>query len=276
MFGASASPLYNISLTIRKKNLPKVIKSLHRQQRSVISGFYIPESKLIYCSVPKAGSTKLKQWFHCLPNNLKKCELQSNFNYYHQTNNFKTQKIIPLNTLDYSKLSELLLDDSIYKFTVVRNPYLRILSAYLMFSRSNRPLLMIPSKRNHEVEFSEFLHSLYETITKKSDWNQHWREQTNICSLDFFEYIHLEDFENSFHYFSELDKIFKIDTKKLLIKMFGRSDNHDFNAMNHIAEFFKCSDAKIVAELYKKDFSLLDYSPQLFLDSLCLSNDTRV
>ena len=259
-----------------KTSVEGIIKTLQGGRKSGgTPGFYLPESKLIYCAVPKAGSTKLKQWLYCMQRDTKICDLSQKFSYYHHPNNFNTEQIVPLNTLNHIKLSELLFDDSIYKFTVVRNPYQRTLSAYLMFSKSNRPMRMIPDKRNDQVEFSEFLRSLNSTSAIKSTWNQHWREQTDLCSLDFFEYFHLEDFEHSFFDFHRLDQTFQRDTRKLLIDMFGRSDNHHFNAVGRMSEFFTCEDAKLASEIHEKDFIFLNYSSRLFLDSLCSDSSTN-
>lgn len=145
-----------------------------------------------------------------------------------------------------------------FKFTFVRNPYARVLSAYLdkVVSKDLSRLPNCVKKNGTYIEFPEFCaylekSGLYDNI--------HWAPQTSILLLPVSEFHFigkLENIENDMHYV--MGKITG-DSQSLQI-----SDHrpHRTNANEKIMRYYDDYTADIIMRLYKDDFETFGYDPR--------------
>lgn len=161
----------------------------------------------------------------------------------------------------------LLKDKSVTKFGFVRNPYTRLLSAYL--DRVCRPtvsrrrlLREIGQDKGYEVSFVEFLEYICQQSDKLND--PHWRPQSSELLLGIVPQSYVGHFEN-----------FQADAQEVLCQIFPdkkafiqdeisivRSPTSN-NTTTLLHEYFDGVDLDMVLRKYGKDFENFDYSKEL-------------
>jgi hypothetical protein len=152
-----------------------------------------------------------------------------------------------------------------FKFTFVRNPYTRILSAFLnLFSNDNRALKNFSSAHSllpeHPLKFFDFLNIIkddpYELMD--SDW-------VPQCYLLFDQHVHIDKIgyvEN----FSE-------DIKYVLNEIFSNSPeqdelkysiiDHGADSVGEILKYYNQDCIELVAAMYKNDFEYFGYGKDI-------------
>ncbi len=150
----------------------------------------------------------------------------------------------------------------LFKFCFVRNPYTRLLSAYLekikLGKNQKRSILLhmgkYPYNLNTEISFSEFVHVVCEQSIISMD--NHWRIQYYQTFQDHINYDFcgkLENFDQDIK--TVLSKINKNYSKYMLSRR-----THSTEA-NNLLEQYYCSELiKKVQEKYAKDFEYFNYS----------------
>jgi hypothetical protein len=149
----------------------------------------IPERKLIYIEVPKAACTTIKR---VLSRSHYGVELPNPLDYHHR----KKSKLMSPADIGLSRFEKLIRDPETLTFTVVRNPYARLLSCYrdkfanLRLSDRNNFLIehLLESSyaqrlsefdfRQDRLSFESFLG--YACETAKSTPNGHWSLASRI------------------------------------------------------------------------------------------------
>jgi len=125
-----------------------------------------------------------------------------------------------LSDFSYDEQDALIFGDSTYKFTFVRNPYSRLLSAYRSKIERCLPakkeiIAVLDGKHKSEVEsverditFSEFI----DVVISQSalEMNSHWKHQVAHLNIESIEY----DFIGRFETFSQ-------DIKKVCKRIYG-------------------------------------------------------
>lgn len=146
--------------------------------------------------------------------------------------------------------------DSYFKFTIVRNPYRRILSAYLdkieKTSGSKRMIVtkLLNKQQNDEITFSEFLDFLENGGLRQ---NGHWAPQTDFLVFPIDQYDYIGKLEN-------LQK----DLTQIMAIIYSKDcpiisvNAHKTDSKNKIKELTP-SDKLRIYNLYMDDFKNFNY-----------------
>jgi len=149
--------------------------------------------------------------------------------------------------------------DSYFKFSFVRNPFARILSAYLDKVCNKHDIQFYDKFRN--MSFKEFVFEVSKHELKYKQVDSHILPQNllipNKESLSFLGKI--ENFNTDFKYVCdklelEFDFEYKIGTGKQNSKNLNKTEH------KHYTEYYDDETRKIVAEKYKKDLDLFNYT----------------
>ncbi|KAG7344952.1 sulfotransferase family protein [Nitzschia inconspicua] len=185
---------------------------------------FIPEAKLIFCGVPKAGITEWIKFFRFV----------AGAHDYLSSPHFKTDRNeFFLSSLTIEKASELLLDPTWTKAVFFRDPAERLLSAYLDkvvnngFTQKHFKIGITDEYRNNKtmnssrktLSFEEFVdlvtmppHFVNGTLQDEppghgihGHTDPHWRPQSMMCGLDYL--LPNFDFVGNFNYISQQTKL---------------------------------------------------------------------
>ncbi len=140
--------------------------------------------------------------------------------------------------------------DSLFRFTVVRNPYSRILSAYLdKIERRAR-------KNNRESSFRDFLQAL--KSSRFMHGNAHWAPQHSLMliPIDSFDLIGKVE---------SLDRDLAEVKRRLRPDIEDNNTSFDANATGANSKLKNYYDSELIAlvrNLYSRDFEAFGYSPE--------------
>jgi dermatan 4-sulfotransferase 1 len=162
-------------------------------------------------------------------------------------------------------LDKFLARKDVFKFCFVRNPYTRLLSAWLEKIAGNMPpksqiLLQLgrePHRLGHEVTFAEFVQAVASQPVSMMD--PHWRVQyyqTFQPALTFDFVGRFESFDADFA--SVLSRL--TDSFEPYV---GRATRHKTSADARLADFYTPALADLVFEKYRLDFESFGYSGDL-------------
>ena len=140
-----------------------------------------------------------------------------------------------------------------YKFTFARNPYSRVLSAYL--DKVQRPGRV----RGNTPEFPEFLHALERDQLYS---NGHWAPQASLLLIPAAEFDFIGRVESLA---TDLPAVMSaiggqgmtVETGTLAFR------DHATNATDKLMQFYTTECEQLVRTLYAIDFELFDYSIEL-------------
>jgi len=209
---------------------------------------------LIYASVPKAGCTTVQ------------LTLANAYAHAHQLkplsnphSPLKTEYFILFKDPDREPLSALL--DTRFLFSIVRNPYSRLLSAYLdkiqgKTKEYDRFL------RNHglpagtDVSFAMFVDLVSQETADEMD--QHWAPQHRIIAWDVFRYDYL-GFQETF----TEDLQHCLSQGGISLAAIDSFLRHSQSASNKLANFYSEELRERVYATYRRDFELFGYSEDI-------------
>ncbi len=228
------------------------------------------KNKYVYVGLPKVACTTIKS-------SLSVYELRESGVPAETVQRYRRNPHMPVNEMVFTKPYQLgkelfektLATPEITVFCFVRNPYARVLSAYLDKVQRKEPQINSIRKELAElrgvapseatvggVSFEEFLLATRKKAeTGKVD--RHWRPQalhlcTDIISYDFVG--RLETFENDIDYLLE-----RLTLPELEIV---RRDPHRTNANEKLSEFYDARTLDLVREIYDRDFEVFGYSKE--------------
>jgi len=149
---------------------------------------------------------------------------------------------------------DMLVFSKFFKFTIVRNPYTRTLSAYLDKVKRKQE---IGSWRGKKHDFYSFL--LWLDQGKLLN-NAHWAPQTSILLLPV----------NEFDFIGRVESLDQ-DLSYILRRLNGSEEGADINpvfsnatgAEEKLASYYCEKTTNLVEKLYHRDFDLLGYSKDL-------------
>jgi hypothetical protein len=233
------------------------------EKRIAYGTFASLEDGFVYVEIPKAACTTLKTILRELNTS---SPLKLFVDTIHETRRTmfvharENVPLPPLNALTTTEQQYLLDDPDVLRFTVVRNPYTRLLSAWhdkvllcepcvdYVYSavRGTSPRLL----HKDPIEFSEFL--TYIENTADALWDPHWRRQVDLAFPDAIKFTHIG----------------KVEQLSNTLTLFFRHLGRDFpDTVPHINESifrslatYSENLAQRVFELYKPDFSAFGYT----------------
>ncbi len=182
-----------------------------------IENYYIinHQYKLIYCPIPKNACTLFKEII------VSNSEHQSDF----QDSDLDVHRYVRQNNVELGDFNYLS-NPEYLKIAMVRNPFDRLVSAYL--NKFVRPKKVTPIVKNvirdiyqfnnikpnqkKSVTFSDFIH--YLARTEDHYLNEHWRSQYFFLGMGLFEFDLFDSLENVGHIIQKLESRMRIEISK--------------------------------------------------------------
>lgn len=217
-------------------------------------------SQLLYCPIPKAANTNWKYL-------IRKWEGLDDYAFVHASHHAATSGLRYLSDYSSHEARELL--PTLYKFVFVRDPYIRVLSAYMDKLRNNKDeyrtflAAALGWRRAREMDdsdarpsFTTFVNALAQTPT--SSMNAHWRPQSELCGIGELPYDFVGRMES-----------LTADVQKVFAKL-NRTNEHfpthqdigfpPSGASRELADEVYTLDLMMkVRVIFEKDFELLGY-----------------
>lgn len=203
------------------------------------------KNKIIFVHIPRTGGTSLLKFLNIerKKENLYSgyCHYSSILNQHYPLYKIKNYLNLTLDNLNHS--------NNYFKFSIVRNPYSRIISIYNFMRELNT---------NKGRTFNSFL-DLVEQIYKTNNFSEHIYYQSLRNQWEFL----LEKPDDKI----DLDALFKfekIKSSELFLQLKFNKENPllHFNHIENSINLTKYQKYRIY-KLYKKDFELFNYSPEL-------------
>lgn len=210
----------------------------------------------LYIECPKAGCSTIKQRLNEI-----ECEWLGETPSSPHPPTLSSPMIKPYQ-LSYDQLEKVFFSGDFFRFSFVRNPYERVLSAYLDKIVRKGPQLYKLSKRHsipleeaEALSFSRFLNTIRSDSAR--DMDKHWRPQSHLTfqdKLNFSLIGKLETFESDWKIFitylreSSLQK----DAKKIV-------DWHATSSQKKLDSYYTASEYSDVNAIYREDFERFDY-----------------
>eukprot|EP00438_Fugacium_kawagutii_P005475 Skav236537 [mRNA] locus=scaffold1774:45238:45999:+ [translate_table: standard] len=226
----------------------------------------LPEHKLVFCPIPKTGTTgylRLLRWLDNQPN-WEELPYMSKFNVKGHMANLTRLENIPA-----KDAANILFDSTWTKIAVVRDPVDRLISGYVNKLKNPRLTnlkiignLQLTTKNFRNISFEDFLTRLEPTLMGHADWeDEHWQRQSRVCGL--------ERFKSFYHYLFYLpaDKEKHPEVTKGILEVIARtSPKHvnvsqfplslPFRASNHTLADLNEEVCKKAQRLYAGDYEL--------------------
>jgi len=261
----SASNMQNNNITIRK--LWNDFETTSKQYRDKIPARQFDYStnislkyEYLYLETPKVACSTIKS---CL----QKMEL-GDINFHREDfEAIHKREFSPLlKASQIGNLDNLISKSEIFKFCFVRNPYTRILSAYLDKIVKCKPakanILKAmghdSSNLNTSVNFKEFITTIYSQNIAEMD--PHWRIQYfQTCQKSIpFDYIgRLETFNKDFN------QILSILNNANPCLYFTSEQRHSTNSNKLLSKYYTPSLQAMIREKFSADFNYFNYSHTL-------------
>lgn len=231
------------------------------------NAIYVENKNFIFLYIPKVACTNWKSIFRYM---------QGEIDYLNpQKAHSRTESgLVFLSSLKNKK--DLLRDDKIKKYTFIRNPFTRILSAYLNKCSEeayNQPYfkaiqdelrfyqknILKSNLASTRIEFFTFLHWLKYSDSEYIN-NEHWIPQIDIIGEDLLIYNYVGRFENL-----AIDSQIILDAVDCKI-LFPTQEEVNFmptNASDKILNYYRQKEINLVLDIFQKDFELLGYSTKI-------------
>ena len=188
--------------------------------------------------------------------------------------NKKQSLLLSPSDIELDQFCEMLNDSSVFKFSFVRNPYTRILSAFLskinwknsIYKEKITQVLNI--KLNSDISFKQFVNFISEQSVLEMD--PHWRPQVNQLFFNLVDYDFIGFFEN---FEEDLQKALKYialnkdkknnlsEQKNEKIEFKGRKTN----ASQKIENYYNPEIQSLISNIYQDDFVEFGYPTDINL-----------
>lgn len=149
----------------------------------------------------------------------------------------------------------------LYKFCFSRNPYTRLLSAYIDKIKSNKPekrfILQALGRDSNQLEQDIIFEDFVYAISRQEiiEMNPHWRIQYYQTFQENISYDFIGKIEN----FSEDIKIVLKTINPNYQQFMTTEKRHATNANQLLKTYFTPSLVKLVQQIYEKDFIFFGY-----------------
>lgn len=214
------------------------------------------DNKYIYVETPKVACSTIKVTLQKTERGEETGEEEKGHNNWHDRSASPLLK--PSQIPDIKKF---LLRDDIYKFCFVRNPYARLLSAYLNKiaggkQQKKKLLLQLgynPTDLSRNIEFDEFVDAVIQQPVSIMD--RHWRTQYYQTFQDGIGYNFIGRFESFNEHFSHVLKVLFEERDAGISNDF----RHMTGADDQVSNFYTKSLKDKVYDKFEIDFSYFGY-----------------
>ena len=217
---------------------------------------YYPELNILFIHIPKTGGTVIEK-------SMKKMTKQNLFSLYpsnkilkHPYNNVSLQHQYYTTLYTYRNLLNIRFDDTIKIFSVVRNPYDRIISDLFWND------LIKPYFTSEQV-----FHVIQNKYLNRNDLDNHNKPQYKFVTDDdcnLIPNIKIFRCEELNEKNDEINKYFNID-----INIVQSNVNKDYS------KYLNAKSIILINNYYKKDFELFDYPMKIVQPHLLLPNKKK-
>ena len=189
--------------------------------------------KIIYCPIPKNACTLFKSMM--VEHSKDGARYRNSQEDIHHYASARKDTAVALDNLDY------LTHPDYFKFAIIRNPFERLVSAYLdkivkhevpeIFAQELIKKVQHFLNRDYDLEKSISFQDLLYYLAKNEDYNlnEHWRSQSSLLGRELLKFDYFGQFE-------QLDKVIKFLENKFQFKITTNvSKNHNKN--NHITNY---------------------------------------
>lgn len=224
------------------------------------------QNSYIYFEVPKVACSTTKLALQKLE--AKTAGLSAPSEEMSIIHNKKQSLLLSPSDIGLDRFCEMLNDSSVFKFSFVRNPYTRVLSAFL--SKINwkksayreKITQILNASPNSDISFKQFVNFISEQSVFEMD--PHWRPQVNQLFFNLVTYDFIGFFEN---FEEELQKALSYialnknnqnnlsKQKNKIIEFKGRKTN----ATKKIKEYYDFETKSLIYNTYKDDFVDFEY-----------------
>jgi len=222
----------------------------------------IPKINAVYVSAPKVASTTLKGTFQKFESN-DRCIRPANIH------NKKTSPLKSPKDYGFSKFLSKLNNSKYKKICFVRNPYYRVLSAYIDKFVRKTPEMRIATQSKialaagfqpgADVSFGEFIDSI--GSQKPIDMDAHWRPLTYQLMWPCIDYDFVGRMENFNEDFDKMCSFLSNDIRPYL--MLKQRSN---TSRTKLEDWYTKKIRDSVIEIYEEDFSVFGYPVDLELN----------
>ena len=224
------------------------------------------QNSYIYFEVPKVACSTTKLALQQLE--AKTAGLSAPSEEMSIIHNKKQSLLLSPSDIGLDKFCEMLNDSSVFKFSFVRNPYTRILSAFL--SKINWKKSTYREKIAHtlnielnsDISFKQFVNFISEQSVFEMD--PHWRPQVNQLFFDLVAYDFIGFFEN---FEEDLQKALKyIASNKVKNNNISEQKNEKIefkgrrtSARKKIESYYNPALQSLISTIYQDDFVKFGY-----------------
>mmetsp|Transcript_1368 Transcript_1368/g.2494 ORF Transcript_1368/g.2494 Transcript_1368/m.2494 type:complete len:348 (-) Transcript_1368:27-1070(-) len=238
------------------------------REANFIGTLVAPRFRLMMCTIPKNACSKLRSLMLRLNSDsdfafdLKPPRsVASTWTTFAQVRHAHLQ----LKNLTRSEIERVINDESWLKIAVVRNPYTRILSAWLDKVASGKIRI---GKLSHNSTFQDYVRVLEKT--RAWELNEHIRDQIYMCGFNAIDYTviaktetlreDLECISSALNFTSLIQSGWGAKGKSELLKS---RTGHETGANRKLEAYYTPELASIVYNRYRADFDAFGYSKQL-------------
>ena len=209
----------------------------------------------MYVETPKVACTALKVLLHRLElNDVDRTIVRPGF--IHQPGNSPLKSPSEIEDFD-GRMHEF------FSFCFVRNPYTRLLSAYLeKIVRNKKPKEKIlkamsidPGNIETEVSFEDFVRVVVEQNVEQMD--KHWRSQVDQTYQSSIDYDFVGKLESLTEDLATVMNVLQIEEYKIFLH--ERGGVHETNATDIVAEYYTREIKTLVYKKFEADFDTFDY-----------------
>ncbi len=211
-------------------------------------------ARMIYVETPKVACSTIKRMLQVVELNGDLSRLPE------QVHDRKASPLKSPKTIE-NDVRDLFFGGGYFLFSFVRNPYTRVLSAYLdKFVNNawerNRRAPKLGLDPDAEITFSDFLRAV--RMQRDSEKDIHWMPQAFLLQPKKISYDFIGRFENFQIGFDLVAKRagFTGDGDQALI----RKDDHKTNASDRVTAFVHDLERELILDIYKADFDQFGYS----------------
>ncbi|PKQ06457.1 MAG: hypothetical protein CVT72_06565 [Alphaproteobacteria bacterium HGW-Alphaproteobacteria-11] len=231
--------------------------------RSIKRHFHIlPQQGILYVSVPKVACTTLKVIFARLALGVAD----------YVPERIHDNKMLPFcdpEEFGIRNFPEGVNDSGLKRFAFVRNPYTRVLSAYLdkfvskprererLKAARARYLSELGFSAGKEITFAEFVEAV--SRQPRVEMDAHWRPQADLLALPTVKYDFVGRLESFRADFLALESFLGVDLQSLYVAKDGKKTG----AANRLADYYTPEIKAQVDRIYADDFEFLGFPKEL-------------